>query len=92
MGEQAGIHNLSEVAPGLLRGADPGGDASFALLASLGVKTIISVDGARPDVEGAAKHGIRYVHIPLEYSGVTRDQQARIARVAKEAEGGVFVH
>jgi protein tyrosine phosphatase (PTP) superfamily phosphohydrolase (DUF442 family) len=91
-GETAGILNMAEIAPGLLRGAQPEGDASFALLASLGVRTILSVDGARPDVEGAEKHGLRYVHIPVEYSGFTRAEQVRIARVAKEHDGGLFVH
>jgi hypothetical protein len=93
-GEAAGIHGLAEVAPGLLRGAQPEGDASFALLAGLGVRTILSVDGSAPDVEAASRHGIRYVHIPTEYSGVTRDQQVKIAKVAQEAaaDGGLFVH
>ena len=93
-GEKAGIHNLAEVAPGILRGAQPEGDASFALLASLGVRTALSVDGAQPDVEGAAKHGIRYVHLPMGYSGIPRDEQVRIAAVARQAaeKGGLFVH
>jgi hypothetical protein len=91
-GEKAGIHNLAEVAPGILRGAQPEGDASFALLASLGVKTALSVDGAQPDVEGAAKHGIRYVHIPIGYSGLTREEQVKIGKVSKEAGGALFVH
>lgn len=93
-GERAGIHNLAEVAPGLLRGAQPSGDAAFALLASLGVKTILSVDGARPDVEGAARHGIRTVHLPMGYSGVPRGEQVRIAATARQAagQGGLFVH
>ena len=91
-GERAGIHNLDRVAPGLLRGAQPEGDASFALLKSLGVKTLLSVDGARPDVEGAAKHGLRYVHLPMEYSAIPREAQVRIAKTAREAEGGLFVH
>ena len=93
-GEGAGILNFAEVAPGLLRGAQPEGEASFALLASLGVRTALSVDGARPDVEGAAKHGIRYVHLPMEYSSIPREEQVRIARTAKDAQsaGGLFVH
>ena len=91
-GEAAGIHHLAEVAPGLLRGAQPEGDASFALLARLGVRTILSVDGARPDAEAAARHGIRYVHLPMEYSGIPREEQARIAKVARDLPGGLFVH
>lgn len=91
-GESSGIHNLAEVAPGLLRGAQPEGDGAFALLASLGVKTILTVDGARPDVEAAAKHGLRYVHVPIEYSGITREEQVKIARVAVDLPGPLFVH
>src|SRR5689334_24070249 len=66
-GEAAGVHNLAEVAPGLFRGAQPEGDAAFALLAGLGVKTLLTVDGSLPDAEGAARHGLRYVHVPVEY-------------------------
>jgi len=91
-GEAAGVHNLAEIAPGLLRGAQPEGDASFALLAGLGVRTILSVDGSKPDVEGAARHGIRYIHVPIEYSGVTRREQVLIAAAAESAEGNLFVH
>jgi hypothetical protein len=92
LGEEAGIHGMAEIAPGLFRGAQPEGDASFALLARLGVRTILSVDGSRPDVEGAARHGIRTIHVPIEYSGVTRGEQVKIAAAALSAEGGLFVH
>jgi protein tyrosine phosphatase (PTP) superfamily phosphohydrolase (DUF442 family)/cytochrome c556 len=91
-GEAAHIHNLAEIAPGLFRGAQPEGDAAFALLRELGVRTVLSVDGARPDVEGAAKHGIRYVHVPVEYSGIPREHQVRIAKVAVDLPGPLFVH
>lgn len=93
-GEKAGIHNLDRVGPGILRGSQPEGDASFALLADLGVKTVLSVDGARPDVEGAANCGLRYIHLPMEYSGIPREGQVKIAKAAKEAQadGLLFVH
>ncbi len=91
-GEEAGIHNFKEVAPGLFRGAQPEGDAAFALLASLGVKTMLSVDGARPDAEAAARHGIRYIHVPIEYAGITPEQQLKIARTGQRFGNGLFVH
>jgi protein tyrosine phosphatase (PTP) superfamily phosphohydrolase (DUF442 family) len=91
-GEAAGIHNLAEIAPGLFRGAQPEGEDSFALLASLGVRTLLSVDGSRPDVDGAARHGLRYVHVPVGYSGITRPEQLRIARAALDLPGPMFVH
>lgn len=92
MGEAAGVHNLAEVSPGLFRGAQPEGDAAFAALAALGVKTILSVDGSLPDAEGAAKHGIRTVHLPTEYSGFTREEEVRIAKVALDLPGPLLVH
>jgi hypothetical protein len=35
-------------------------------------QTIISVDGARPNVDAAKKEGLSYVHIPIGYNGVPR--------------------
>ena len=43
------------------------------LIADMGVKTILSVDGKIPDAEEAAKYGIRYVHVPIRYGGITND-------------------
>src|SRR5262245_14552856 len=46
--------------PKVISGGLPEGDAAFQELADLGVKTVISVDGARPDVATAKKYGLRY--------------------------------
>ena len=42
------------------------------------MKTIISVDGAKPDLKSARKQGIRNVHIPIGYTGVP--EHAALAR------------
>jgi len=86
------IENLIEVAPGLLSGSVPEGDAGFAELQRRGVRTIVSVDGARPDVETAHRHGMRYVHLPVGYHGIERDRQLEIARAVRDLPGPVFVH
>ena len=44
------------------------------------MRTVISVDGARPDVVRAHSFGLRYVHLPIGYDGVPREQALRIAR------------
>src|SRR5262245_46397548 len=54
----------------VISGGQPDGELAFAKLKELGVKTIISVDGARPEVELAKKYGLRYVHLPHGYDGV----------------------
>jgi protein tyrosine phosphatase (PTP) superfamily phosphohydrolase (DUF442 family) len=86
------LENLRQLSSNLYSGGEPHGDAAFAELAGLGVRTIVSVDGARPDVEAARAHGIRYVHIPIGYDGVDAQAQAALTRVVREIEGPVFLH
>jgi protein tyrosine phosphatase (PTP) superfamily phosphohydrolase (DUF442 family) len=86
------IENLFRVAPKLYSGGEPRGEAAFAELKKLGVRTIISVDGAAPEVEAARKQGIRYVHLPFGYDGVPTERAVQLARAATELPGPVFVH
>lgn len=86
------IENLYRLAPGLYSGAQPVGEAGFSALRRLGVRTIISVDGARPEVEAARAQGLRYVHLPVGYDGIDRDQAERLVRAARGLPGPVFVH
>jgi protein tyrosine phosphatase (PTP) superfamily phosphohydrolase (DUF442 family) len=90
--EQPGLHNVIEVADGLLSGSEPEGAEGFSSLAKLGVKTVISVDGARPAVDVAHAHGLRYIHVPIGYDGVPKPAVAALARAAREAEGPIYVH
>lgn len=87
-----GIENLRQVAPGLLCGSQPEGAAAFEELARRGVKVLISVDGATPDVEAAHKHGLRYVHIPIGYDKLKPQQRADLVEAVKTAGGPVFLH
>ncbi|MEM6655987.1 MAG: hypothetical protein AAF596_09305, partial [Planctomycetota bacterium] len=57
-----------------------------------GVRTLVSVDGARPDVALAAEHGLRYVHVPFGYDGIPREARLALTRVARDRQGGVYVH
>lgn len=86
------LHNVMRVTPRLYSGNSPESDAAFAELQALGVKTIISVDGAKPMVDRAAAYGIRYVHVPVGYDGIEVEQQAKIARAYRDLEGPVYIH
>ena len=86
------IHQLVTTGSRVLSGRAPEGEASFAALAELGVRTIVCVDGARPDVEAAARLGIRTVHVPIGYDGIDATAAAQIAAVMKETEGPVYFH
>jgi hypothetical protein len=90
--EAAGLHNVFRVGPLLFSGSSPDGEAGFASLHRLGVRTVLSVDGAVPDVAGAKKYGLRYVHVPVGYDGVPRDKALTIAKAVRDLPGPVYVH
>jgi cytochrome c556 len=56
------------------------------------VKTIISVDGSRPDVEAAKRHGLRYVHMPFGYDGISTQRIAELTKAAAPEAGTIFIH
>jgi len=88
------VHRLIQVSPRILSGAAPeaGDEAFFQSLAARGVKTVVSVDGARPDVETARRYGIRYVHIPFGYDGVPPEAALQIASAMEQSAGPVYFH
>jgi len=90
--ELPGIHNAFRVTERILSGSLPEGDAAFAALAKAGVKTIICVDGSRPDVAAAKRHGLRYVHLPFGYDGIPANRVAELTKAAAPDAGAVFIH
>ncbi|HVW02646.1 MAG TPA: hypothetical protein VHB77_19980 [Planctomycetaceae bacterium] len=90
--EQPGLHNLVQASAGVYSGSEPEGEFGFASLETLGIRTIVSVDGARPDIELAHKHGIRYVHIPIGYDGIPPTAASAITRAARESDGLLYIH
>ena len=87
-----GVENLFRLSPRLFSGAQPEGKRGFETLKRLGVRTVISVDGALPDVEAARRQGLRYVHLPVGYDGISRDQAIRLVAAIRGLPGPVFVH
>ena len=86
------LHNLLQVTGRIYTGGEPKDDEAFAELAKLGVKTVVSVDGARPKLDLAEKHGLKYVHIPIGYDGVSGDAGKSFASLVKNADGPFYIH
>jgi protein tyrosine phosphatase (PTP) superfamily phosphohydrolase (DUF442 family) len=76
----------------VISGGQPHGEEGFQELAELGVKTVISVDGATPDVEAAKKHGLRYVHLPHGYDGIPEARVKELAKAVRELPGPIYIH
>jgi protein tyrosine phosphatase (PTP) superfamily phosphohydrolase (DUF442 family) len=90
--EVEGLHNVYRLSDRLYSGSGPEGDAGFAALQTLGVRTVISVDGAAPDAATAERFGMRYVHVPVGYDGIPREKAWRLAKAARDLPGPVYVH
>jgi len=88
----AGLHNVFRVSDRIYSGSSPDGVAGFAAIQQLGVKTVISVDGAKPDVDAARRHGLRYVHLPFSYDSIPRDRVLDLVKAATDLPGPIYVH
>jgi hypothetical protein len=56
--ETPGLHNVLLVGRGIYSGSEPHGKEGFETLKLLGIKTVVSVDGARPNLEAAKQAGV----------------------------------
>ncbi|MBX9735860.1 MAG: hypothetical protein K2X32_02950 [Phycisphaerales bacterium] len=89
-----GVHNLVAFHDGYISGSVPEGDAGFDSLKAMGVKTIISVDGATPEVARAEARGMKYIHLPIGYSGFDNERKMQLIRATRDAMavGPVYIH
>lgn len=92
--DMPGLLNVVAYHDGYWSGSVPYGDEGFATLAAMGVKTVISVDGAEPEVETATKYGIKYIHLPIMYSGFTEERKLELARATRDSvrAGPTYIH
>jgi hypothetical protein len=87
-----GLHNVVAFHEGVLSGSVPEGDAGFDTLQALGVRTILSVDGALPDVDRARARGMRYVHLPIGYDGFDDARKVELARAVRDLPRPIYIH
>lgn len=87
-----GLENLTRVSDRILCGSEPQGKQAFETLKNMGVNTVVSVDGAVPQIESAKKAGIRYIHIPVGYDGISEHAGLSLTRVVRETNGPIYFH
>jgi len=89
---KAHLPNAMQVHSKVISGGLPVGDEGFRELASLNVRTVISVDGTKPDLALARKYGMRYVHLPHSYDGIPAERIAELAKAVRDLDGPVYIH
>ena len=88
----AGLQNVLAFHFDFYSGSAPKSENGFQSLDSLGIKTIISVDGAIPEVDLAAKYGMRYVHLPIGYDGFDDARKAQLVRAVRDLPKPIYLH
>ncbi len=91
-GQYPGMVNVYRLSDTIISGSEPHDAEALAQIAAWGVKTILSVDVKVPDAESAEELGLRYVHVPIRYRGITDEQIAKIAKTFRELEAPFYVH
>lgn len=86
------LHNLWQASDRIFSGGQPEGDEGFAELRKLGIKTIISVDGSKPNVAGAARFGLRTIHLPHGYGTIPTETARLLIKAAGSMEGPIYIH
>ncbi len=90
--ESRHLPNAHQIHERVIFGGEPHGAAAFADLKKLGVKTIISVDGLKPDVATAGRFGLRYVHLPHGYDGIPHNRARELAKAVATLPGPIYIH
>jgi cytochrome c556 len=88
-----GLHNVVTYAPDLVCGGVPEGREGLHTLAAMGIKTVISVDGAVPDVatRRIARHALRAPADPLRH-GITAERAKQTRASGQQLPGPVYLH
>lgn len=92
LSEFRSLHNLHQLADDFYSGAEPIGKDAYKELASIGIKTVISVDGVAPNKALAETHGIRVVHLPIGYDGIDDSRSIELAHAIATLPKPIFVN
>jgi hypothetical protein len=87
-----GLPHVFRLSGRLLTGGAPEGEAGFRTLRQLGVRTVLSVDGAVPDAASARRFGMRTVHLPFGYDGCPAPTAVRIVRAVRDLPAPIYLH
>lgn len=88
----ASLPNAVRVTDHVFSGGQPAGEVGFRALRRLGVRTVISVDGAKPELAIARRLNLAYVHLPHGYDGIPRQRAVELAKAVSELPGPIYIH
>mgnify|MGYP000030865990 CR=1 FL=1 len=90
--DHGALHNVFRLSASIVSGSEPHDLDALRQLQQWGIRTILSVDGSEPMAQEAAALGMRYVHLPIQYKGISEGEMLRIAKTFRELDGPFYVH
>lgn len=86
------LPNLIKFNDAFFSGGTPNGTPAFDELRSLGIRTVISVDAIPPNAEQARANGLRYVHLPHGYDGISPTRRLQLSKAVATLDGPIYIH
>ena len=86
------LHMLFQLDENLYSGGEPKGRKAYEQLSSLGIQTVISVDAVAPDKALADEFGIRVVHLPIGYDGISSERSIQFAHAIATLPSPIYIH
>ena len=86
------LPNLIKFNDAVYSGGTPDGPLGFDELRSLGIKTVISVEAIPPGAEKARAKGLRYVHLPHGYDGISPTRRLQLSKAVATLDGPIYIH
>lgn len=90
--DRPGLQNYIRLSDDFVSGGEPKTEEAFAFLAAQGIRSILSVDGARTKVDLATQHGMTYLHTPIGYDALSEEEILQVVRALQDAPKPVYVH
>jgi len=87
-----GLHNVVTYDEDIVCGGVPEGEEGLRTLRAMGIKTIVSVDGTKPNAAAAEQLGMRYIHLPISYDTVEPERQKELAQALANTEHPIYMH
>ncbi|MEM8757300.1 MAG: hypothetical protein AAGF47_05915 [Planctomycetota bacterium] len=87
-----GLDNVIVFEKAVLSGSGPRSDESYDTLRRLGVRTILSVDAVRPNLEAIESRGMISAHVPLTYDGIDGPQRLALAKAIRDLPKPIYIH
>ena len=90
--ETISLKNVYRLTGKLYSGAEPTDRTAFEELASMGIRTLISVDAIAPNASLAGEYNIRVIHLPIGYTDISDQRIKELAFAIQSSLKPVYVH